>query len=129
MATSPDSSKTTTAETGRRGEELAAAWLRRAGFTICARNWRHGRYELDIVALRGEELHFVEVKTRRADGLTPPEQAMTPAKCRAMRRAAACYLSRHATDADPRFDLCAVELCPQGNAEVRFIADAVEFHW
>lgn len=129
MTATPHPPTSLTAETGRRGEELAADWLRHAGFTICARNWRQGRYELDIVALRGEELHFVEVKTRRADGLTSPEQAMTPAKCRAMRRAAACYLSRHATDADPRFDLCAVEFAPDGAAEVRFVADAVECHW
>ncbi len=124
-----DPSLQTTAETGRRGEELAAAWLRRAGFTICARNWRQGRYELDIIAQRGDELHFVEVKTRHADSLTSPEQAMTSSKCRAMRRAAACYLSRHPTHADPRFDLCAVELHADGHAEIRFVADAVESHW
>ena len=40
----------TTAETGRAGERAAAEYLRRAGYEICALNWRSGRYELDIVA-------------------------------------------------------------------------------
>ena len=68
----------TTAETGRMGERAAAEFLRRAGYEICALNWRSGRYELDIVARKGDFVHFVEVKTRRADGLTPPEAAVTP---------------------------------------------------
>ena len=43
----------TTAETGRMGERAAAEFLRRAGYEICALNWRSGRYELDIVARKG----------------------------------------------------------------------------
>ena len=40
-------------EIGRRGEEAAVEYLRRGGFRICARNWRNGRYEIDVVACRG----------------------------------------------------------------------------
>lgn len=117
------------AATGRRGEETAALWLRREGYDICARNWRSGRYELDIIARKQNCLHFVEVKTRRADGLTPPEQALTPAKCRALVRAAALYMAEHESAEEPRFDLAAVDMQPDGNAVVRFIPDAVESHW
>ncbi len=122
-------SETSRAATGRRGEELAAEWLRRAGYEICARNWRSGHYELDIVARRRGELHFVEVKTRRSDGLTTPEEAITPAKSRALLRGAAAYLAACGSDAEPRFDLVAVEMRPDGSAEVRFVADAIESHW
>ena len=78
----------TTAETGRAGERAAAEYLRRAGYEICALNWRSGRYELDIVARKAGIVHFVEVKTRRAGSLTPPEAAVTPQKFRALTRAA-----------------------------------------
>ncbi|MEG2365645.1 MAG: YraN family protein [Alistipes sp.] len=120
---------TLTAQTGCQGEELAAEYLRRQGFELCDRNWRCGRYEIDIVARRYDELHFVEVKTRRAGGLTSPEQAITVSKCRALVRGAAAYMAQHACDLEPCFDLIAVDMLPGGDAEVRFIADAIESHW
>ena len=64
-----------------------------AGYEICALNWRSGRYELDIVARKAGIVHFVEVKTRRAGSLTPPEAAVTPQKFRALTRAAVRYLA------------------------------------
>lgn len=117
------------AATGIRGEQLAAEWLRRKGYEICDRNWRMGRYELDVVARHMDELHFIEVKTRRADGLTLPEQALTPPKCRALMRAAALYMAQYGTSEEPHFDLIAVDTLPDGGASVRFIPDAVECHW
>ncbi len=122
--------ETAAARTGRRGEDAAAEWLRGAGFELLDRNWRSGRYELDIVALRGGELHFAEVKTRRAEGLTPPEQAATPAKQRAMMRAAAAYVRAHPMEVcDFRFDLLAVDAAADGTVVVRFVPDAFEPHW
>ena len=84
---------TTTQHTGRLGEETAARWLLDHGFTLLHRNWRQGHYELDIVAARKGTLHFIEVKTRRRDGLTPPEQALDSHKRRALVRAANAYLT------------------------------------
>jgi len=115
--------ETAAARTGRRGEDAAAEWLRGAGFELLDRNWRSGRYELDIVALRGGELHF-------AEGLTPPEQAATPAKQRAMMRAAAAYVRAHPMEVcDFRFDLLAVDAAADGTVVVRFVPDAFEPHW
>ena len=57
---------------GRFGESTAAALLRRNGCTILARNFRLKSGELDIVALDGNVIVFVEVKTRRDfPGITP----------------------------------------------------------
>ncbi len=50
--------------TGKFGEDAAADWLEGRGFTILARNYRSGHYELDIVALDHLGIHFVEVRTR-----------------------------------------------------------------
>ena len=113
---------------GLRGEELAVRYLEGAGFRILARNWRSGRYELDIVAERDGVLHVVEVKTRRAGGLTAPEDALTPAKFRALCRAASLYIERYGLDMEVVFDLVAVDDYPDG-ARVRFIPSAVSPSW
>jgi len=57
---------------GRFGEDTAAALLRRKGYTFLARNYRRKSGELDITALDGTTVVFVEVKTRRDfPGITP----------------------------------------------------------
>ena len=112
----------TTAETGRAGERAAAEYLRRAGYEICALNWRSGRYELGIV-------HFVEVKTRRAGSLTPPEAAVTPQKFRALTRAAVRYLAATGGQDEAQFDLAAVDVMPDGHMEVRLVEQAMEYNW
>lgn len=119
----------TTAETGALGERAAAEYLRSRGYEICALNWRDGRYELDIVARKEWVLHFVEVKTRRRGSLTAPEEAITPQKFRALRRAAGSYLARTHWQEEFQFDLAAVEVAPDGSTEVRFIERAMECHW
>jgi putative endonuclease len=50
---------------GRRGEELAAGYLRGLGFVVLARNVRTRHGEIDLIARRATVLVFVEVKTRR----------------------------------------------------------------
>ncbi len=98
----PDSTAARTL--GRDGEALAAHFLRGLGWEIVAtnvtlpigRSAATGRLvtgELDIVALDGETLVFVEVKTRRDDDLAAPEAAVTPGKQRRLRRAARRYRS------------------------------------
>lgn len=132
MAASTDRIETAQARTGRLGEEAAAAWLRKAGYTIVARNWRQGRCEIDIVALRGRELHIVEVKTRRTGSLTTPAEGLTPQKRRALRRAAGAFLAAQCgrfAGCDLRFDLAAVEHDTTGEMQVEWIADAVEYGW
>ena len=61
-----------TRQLGRRGENAAAALLAAEGLTVLARNYRCHVGELDIVALDGSELVFVEVKSiRKKAGFTP----------------------------------------------------------
>lgn len=116
-------------ETGIRGEDEAARYLLGHGFDLLHRNWRNGRYELDIVAVREGVLHIVEVKCRRADGLTRPEEAMTRAKFRALMRAAQFYVELYGLDMDVQFDLVAVTAFPDGAFDVAYIPDAMVPHW
>ena len=104
------SGRSRAAALGRYGEEAAEAFVRRKGWRILDRNWRYGRVELDMVARDGQELVFVEVKTRTAGGRGCPADALTPAKRTHIRKAAQVWLSSHdAWDRPCRFDvLCLV---------------------
>ena len=63
---------------GQRGEELAAQWYRRNGYTVVARNWRCAIGEIDLLARRGATLVVCEVKTRRSDAFGVPALAVGP---------------------------------------------------
>ena len=69
-------------ELGIRGEEIAARYLKEAGWTIRGRNVRVGRLELDLIISRGGILAFVEVKTRRGGGFGDPLEAISRKKMR-----------------------------------------------
>jgi len=83
-------SRRTASDTGRRGEKLARAHLSKLGYRILAVNWRSD--EIDLVALDGEVIVFVEVKTRGADALVAGRHAVDARKKRVLRRAAYAYL-------------------------------------
>jgi len=88
-------------ELGKRGEELAAAYLERAGLRIVAANFivpvgrnRVGaviNVEIDLVAYDGETLCFIEVKSRMSDWFAPPEANVDRRKQRQIARAARAY--------------------------------------
>ena len=97
---------------GARGEQAAADFLKiRLGFSLVARNWRHGRDEIDLVARDGEVLVFVEVKARDAQALVPGYYAVNERKKRALRRAVHAYLTGLAQPPRTfRFDVVEVAL-------------------
>lgn len=61
---------------GKAGEDAAMAYLERNGYTIRHRNWRKNRLELDIVAVKDEQLIVVEVKTRSNTDYVEPQDAV-----------------------------------------------------
>ena len=78
-------------ELGRWGEDEAERYLKRKGYTIVGRNFRCRYGEIDIIALEGTELVFIEVKTRRNLNYGLPCESVTAAKIRHLRRAVAYY--------------------------------------
>jgi Predicted endonuclease distantly related to archaeal Holliday junction resolvase len=84
--------KTNRAVVGRKGEEEASRYLIRLGHKILARNWRSGHLELDIVSLSGQELHFVEVKSRVAPVMAEPQRNVGCEKQRRLVAAAQAFL-------------------------------------
>jgi putative endonuclease len=78
--------------TGQIGEALAARYLERLGYTILQRNWRCGRYEIDLISLSHGTLHFFEVKTRRTLRYGWPEEYIKQTKIRRMMTIAEAFL-------------------------------------
>jgi putative endonuclease len=94
---------------GRRGEEIAAEYLRRQGFVILAANYRHQRKEIDLVA-RGEGyVVFVEVKLRRSAAFGDPAAAVDARKQASIVACARAFLSERRLGGLPvRFDVVAI---------------------
>jgi putative endonuclease len=114
---------------GALGEQAAVDYLRQNGFMIVERNYRIGRSEVDIIATRYDELHFVEVKTRKFSSMTSPEEAITEQKMRAMRRAASAYMAQHHSMLEPRFSLIAIDVVGDRVESLRFVEDALQYGW
>ena len=101
--------------TGRRAEELAAAYLERNGLRVVARNWRRPEGELDLVADDGGTCVFVEVRSRTGVALGHPLESITVEKRRRVIRSARLYLSESPPPATGyRFDVVAVTFDPEG---------------
>ena len=112
---------------GVRGETLAFWYLRQAGYTVVARNWRarSGAGELDLVGWDGPILAFVEVKTRTSEAAGPPEEAVSPNKQKRIIKAAKEYLRQLRREPmSCRFDVVSVSLNPKEGLQVRLIKDA-----
>lgn len=93
---------------GRNGEDVAAAFLVQIGYKLVARNWRFGPKEIDIIAIEGETMVFVEVKTRSTLAFELPQEAVTPKKMRNLVEAADAYLQQHDIQLNSRFDIVSV---------------------
>ena len=94
---------------GRRGEDAAARFLRKLGYTIVARGHRDNIGEIDLVAVDGRTIVFVEVKTRTTHDAGHPADAVDDAKQRRLTRLALSYMKRHdLLECAARFDVIAV---------------------
>ncbi len=83
----------TNQQLGRIGEDTAKAFLECKGYRILHRNFRCRAGEIDLVALKGRILHFIEVKTRQGDSYGHPAESITPKKLGCMKAAACSYLA------------------------------------
>ena len=100
---------------GRLGEELAGRFLREQGYQILTTNYRCPQGEVDIVARDGEEVVFVEVRTRRSQGFGTPQESLTRPKMRRLVATCQDYLQGYGgADTNWRIDLVSVRL-DQGN--------------
>ena len=110
------------------GEELASQFLGKKGYHILATNYRCRWGEVDIVARDGEELVFVEVRTRRSTGYGAPEESLTAAKIRRLLATCRRYLQQYSNaETGWRIDLICIRLGPdRGLPQIDHICHAVQ---
>lgn len=95
-------------EFGKRGENLATLWLEEKGYQILARNWRHGRLEIDIIASKNNLLHFIEIKSRHGIAFGLPEESVNEKKLKNILEAAEEYQYQYPQWERIQFDILAI---------------------
>ena len=101
-------------ETGKEGEQMAVDYLAAKGFDILERNWRFKKNEVDIIARDGNEIVFVEVKTRHENFLVEPELTVSKKQQRSIINSANQYIIERNIDLEARFDIVSIVLSSQG---------------
>jgi putative endonuclease len=111
---------------GRAGEDVAWDHLRRAGYTLVARNLRSRFGEIDLVVERHGALVFVEVRGRSSTRFGTPLESVDPRKQRQLSRLAADYLARRRLqERRARFDVISVEW-QDGRPRIEHLENAFE---
>lgn len=95
-------------DTGKLGEQLAAEYFEKAGYTIVEKNWRYHRAEIDLIALLDKMLVFVEVKTRSGSLWKSPEESINLRKRKLLFEAADAFMQSFPDDFSARFDVFTV---------------------
>ena len=115
---------------GQQGEALACRYLSRQGYRVIARNYRTRLGEIDIIAEEQGTLVFVEVKTRRGHQCGHPFEAVTPAKCRQISKAALQYLAETGREGQAaRFDVVAISFGGEAPPVVELAKNAFELSY
>ncbi len=106
-------------QTGDRSETLAARYLETRGYRLLERNFRCRAGEADIIALDGEVLAVIEVKSLKSDFLRTPLEKVDHRKQKRLARVAECYIKRNSeTQRNIRFDVVSVDLTGTGGDEI-----------
>ena len=108
---------------GQEGEQMAATYLEGLGYSILHRNWRHSHYEIDLIAIKNNILHFIEVKIRSSKKFGLPEESVTKKKFRNLLNAADEFLYQHPQYKHVQYDILAITLHKQSTPEFFLLED------
>jgi len=113
---------------GHWGESHARRYLEGKGYTVSATNYRCRWGEVDIVAQHGEEIVFIEVRTRRGAAFGTPEESVTATKSKRLAATAQHYLESNGLEQSQwRIDLVSIHLDVAGKLlEVNHLENALE---
>jgi len=110
-------------ETGDKGEELAANYLKSGGYSIVEKNFRAGKSEIDLICQKGKLLVFVEVKTRSNTKFGNPESFVDEAKAAKVMEGAEAYIEINNWSEAIRFDIISI-IIDGAKSEIEHFEDA-----
>lgn len=108
---------------GKKGEDLAVAYLEAKEYKILERNWRFGKGEVDVICTHAAYVVIVEVKTRSTGFFGPPEEAVNKKKQRFLIRAADAYVNEKDLQLEVRYDIVSIILSAETHS-IKHIEDA-----
>ena len=118
---------------GDLGEKISREYLENKGYKILDKNFRYSKFgELDIIAQKGNDIIFFEVKTRKKTGLSEflPEDNITFDKQKKLIKLAQIYLSKsRLLDNSWQIDILAIEIYRDGSYDIRHTENAVGDFW
>jgi putative endonuclease len=108
---------------GKAGEAFALTALLEKGFTFKEKNYRFSKAEIDLIMFQGNDLVFIEVKTRQTAEIGKPYLAVTRNKQRQIIKAAHQYIVSRDLDVNARFDVVSI-VHNSYRTEIEHIIDA-----
>jgi putative endonuclease len=93
---------------GQWGENKAAAFLIKKGYKLIDKNWRFHPNEIDIIMSDGDEIVFVEVKTRSGTSFGYPEESITDKKTESLMEACQQYIDEENIKESWRLDVVSI---------------------
>jgi len=104
-------------KTGQLGEKIAREYLEKKGYKIIDQNYRTKFAEIDLIAKKGNEIVFIEVRTKKGNIFGLPEESLNQRKLRKLWLNARSYTSRIGWRGPFRIDAVCVVLRPQNSVE------------
>ena len=110
---------------GEKGEKIAEKFLKKNGFKIIEKNYKNKYGEIDIIAMDGDYLVFIEVKTKSCADFSEPETWVDFKKQNQLIKLANFYLSeKDITDVNCRFDVIGITLGKDNKEKIVHIENA-----
>lgn len=110
---------------GEKGEKIAEKFLKKNGFKIIEKNYKNRYGEIDIIAMDGDYLVFVEVKTKSSADFSEPETWVDFKKQNQLIKLANIYISeKDITDVNCRFDVIGITLGKDNKEKIVHIENA-----
>lgn len=114
---------TDTLRLGKTGEDLVCQYIIRNGMQLLKRNYRAGKGEIDLIAMEGDTVVFIEVKTRSGLNYGTAAEAVGYRKQQVLIRTAQYFIAQHGFyETNIRFDVA--EVYPSEGNRLNYIANA-----